>query len=197
MQNLNIKFWKQKPLKPWLLENKYRIVPAFSLNGVHYYQFDSAFDVPAGRAMNTLTIFEEFNMRCNADYLDKHTRATEHILSGTSGKVDLNLLRLINSNLKERLTMVQMPNHIYRMASVLYFDKTESPYLYDFAYNEKKIAAWKAAPDTLDFFLKGPFKELMPSLKLPKESVKMFFKVTEEADKLHQKNLQEVLFSKV
>ncbi len=193
LANLNLKFWKRKPLKPVLLQEKYRVIPAFSLNGIDYYQFDSAFDVPAGRAMNTLTIFEEFNMRCTADYLDKHVRATDVILSGVSGKIDLNTLRLINNNLKERLAMVQMPEHIYKLASVLFFDKTESPYSYDFAYNEKKIAAWKHAPDSLDFFLKTPFRELIPSLRLPPSGAKMFFKVADEADKLHRSDLQAVL----
>lgn len=190
---MNLKFWKRKPLKPFLLQEKYRVIPAFSVGGVDYYQFDNAFEVPAGRAMNTLTIFEEFNMRCTADYLDKHVRATDAILSGASGRIDLNTLRLINNNLKERLAMVQMPEHIYKLASVLFFDKTESPFLYDFDYNAKKIAKWKEAGDTLDFFLKTPFRELIPSLKLPKNDVQMFFKVAEKADQLHQSDLQAVL----
>jgi len=183
----------RRPLKPFLLEDKYRVIPAFNLNGVDYYQFDSAFEIPAGRAMNTLTIFEEFNMRCTEDYLRKHCRAVDILLSGVSGKISLNDIALLHRNLKERLDMVQMPDHIYKLASVMFFDKSESPYLYDFAYNEKKIAAWKAAPDTLDFFLRTPFKELIPSLRLHQQNVKTFFRVAEQADKLHQEDLQAVL----
>lgn len=176
-----------------MLKDKYRVIPAFSFGGIDYYQFDSAFEIPAGRAQTALTIYEEFNQRCSKDYLEKHTRAVEIILSGASGKINLNTLNQINNNLKERLSMVQMPEHIYRLASVMFFDKDESPYSYDFAYNDKKIEIWKKDPKTLDFFLTQPFKDLVPSLKLLPENAKTFFNVAEKVNQLHLKDLQEVL----
>lgn len=182
---------KQKA-KPFLIDKKYRVIPAFSLAGVDYFQFDSAFEVPSGRAMTALTIFEEFNQRCTKEYLDKHVRAVEKILSDPK-TINLSTLVLINHNLKERLTMVQLPAHIYRLASVLFFDDSESPYSYDFAYNEKKIKAWAAADGTLDFFLKTPFKELLPSLMLSQKNAQTFFNVAEKVDELHLKDLEEVL----
>lgn len=178
--------------KTFLLEKKYRVVPAFSLAGVDYFQFDSAFEVPAGRAMTSLTIFEEFNQRCDKRYLELHTKAVETILSDPA-KINLNALALINYNLKERLNMVQLPEHIYRLASVMFFDKNESPYSYDFSYNEKKIAAWREADGVLDFFLTTPFKELMPSLMLSQKNAQAFFNVAEKVDALHHSDLQAVL----
>ncbi|MBA3830086.1 MAG: hypothetical protein H0X33_14185 [Taibaiella sp.] len=181
-------------MKPFLLENKYRVIPAFELNGVYYYQFDSAFEIPAGRALTSLTIYEEFNQRCTKEYLQKHCKAVEIILSDPK-KINLNALALINYNLKERLDMVQLPEHVYKLASVMFFDKTESPYSYDFNYNQKKIKAWTEADGTLDFFLKTPFKELLPSLMLQQKSAGTFFNVAEKVDALHQKDLQAVLSS--
>lgn len=189
--------WLKKLLKPkakpFLIDKKYRVVPAFILAGVDYFQFDSAFEVPAGRAMTSLTIYEEFNQRCDRDYLIKHCRAIDIILSGGSGKIDLQDIARIHYNLKERLEMVAFPDHIYKMASVMFFDASESPYAYDFAYNEKKIQAWREAEGTLDFFLKTPFKELLPSLMLSQKNAETFFNVVEKVDVLHQKDLQEIL----
>jgi hypothetical protein len=186
-------WWKNrnKP-RPFLLENKYRVIPAFELHGVTYYQFDNAFDTPSGRALTALTIYEEFNQRCDKEYLKLHCKAVDKILSSRD-KINLTTLVLIHHNLKERLEMVQLPEHIYKLASVLFFDKTESPYSYDFAYNDKKIKRWKEAEGTLDFFLRQPFKDLMPSTMLRSRDAQTYFNVAEKVNELHQTDLQELI----
>lgn len=191
---LNLKKFFRRKLKPFLLENKYRVIPAFDLAGETYYQFDSAFEIPAGRALCTLTIYEEFNQRCTKEYLQKHCKAVEVILSDPK-KINLSALALINYNLKERLEMVQLPEHVYKLASVMFFTADESPYGYDFAFNEKKIKRWKQVEGTLDFFLKQPFKELLPSLMLQQKDVKTFFQTAEKVNELHLSELQEILSS--
>lgn len=168
-------------------------MPAFNLHGKDYYQFDSAFDMPTGRAMAAMTFFAELEMRADAAYLTKHTRACEILLSGKGGKIDLGALAVINNNLKERLNLAPFPDHIYKLASVSFFTKEESPYNYDYAYNAKKIKEWKEAPGTLDFFLKGPLKTLMPFLAQAGQVSATYFQTMDSVNDLHQKDLHSAI----
>lgn len=175
-----------------MLDGQYRIVDAFKLDGITYKMFDDQFKVPTGRGLVALTIYEEFNMRCDREYLKAHVRATEIILSDPK-KINLNTLAIINRNLKERLDLALFPDHVYKLASVIFFDDNESPYAYDYKYNQKKIERWKAAGGTLDFFLKTQLRDLIPSLKLQGQNVESFFQVGEMIDNLHRTDLQEVI----
>jgi hypothetical protein len=183
--------FKRKP-KSYVLDQKYKVVEAFKLNGVTYYQFDDTFQVPAGRAFTALTFYQELEMRCDANYLDKHTRAME-ILFSDPKKININAMVLLNQNLKERRRLAPFPDHIYKLASVIYMDETESPYSYDFKYNQQKIEIFKSLGK--DFFLKIPIGDLMPSLTLPERNLEMYFQVSEEIDKMHHSDLSEVLSS--
>lgn len=185
------KIFQRKP-KVFVLENKYRVVEAFELKGVKYFMFDDAFKVPTSRAMAALTIYEEFRMRVDKDYLEKHIRAMEIILSDPK-KMDISTIAVLNKNLKERLALAPMPDYIYRLASVIYFDASESPYSYDYAYNTKKIQKWREADGTLDFFMTKPLAGLMPFLDSADHNSKMYFQVAEKVNELHRKDLQEVL----
>lgn len=182
----------KRKLKSYKLDEKYRVVEAFQLDGTRYYMFDNAFDLPTGRGLIALTFYEEFNQRCTREYLELHTRAMTKLLSDPK-KINIEAIAILNQNLKERLNFALFPDHIYKLASVTFFDKTESPYFYDYQYNEKKINKWKVSGGTLDFFLKTQLRDLIPSMKLPEHNAEMFFQVTAEVDKLHHKNLQEIL----
>jgi hypothetical protein len=160
-------------------------VEAFRHNGKVYFEFNDTFKMPAGRALCALAIYEELRMRCSREYLEKHIRATEYLLSGGTGKIDLNKLALINANLKERLSLAPFPDHIYKLASVTFFDETESPFSYDFAYNQKKIDDWKKDPAILDFFLQTRFKDLMPHTTSSGLDAKTYFSIAEQISKIH------------
>lgn len=168
-------------------------VEAFKQAGKTYYHFTDSFKMPAGRAIAAIAIYEELRMRCTADYLAKHIAATEMILNAGSGKIKLNDLAIINNNLKERLNLAPFPDHIYKLASVVFFDETESPFSYDFEYNRKKIELWKKEPELLNFFLTMQFNDLMPFGSMSKERVKGYFETTNLIDKIHQQTLREVL----
>lgn len=193
MKRLLRRLFKRK-LKSYLVENQYKVVEAFKLDGVTYFMFEDQFKVPAGRGLCALTIYEEFNMRTTREYLEAHVRATELLIN--SNPIKLTTIAQINQNLKERLQLALFPDHIYKLASVIFFDESESPYNYDYAYNAKKIEKWKAAGGTLDFFLKTPLKDLMPSIELPKQNVDHYFQTAEKVDELHRQDLQEVLSPK-
>lgn len=184
--------FKQK-VKSYMINDQYKVTEAFKApDGTIYYQFEDQMKLPAGRGLCALTIYEEFNMRATREYLELHCRAVEKILSDPK-KINIQAIAIINKNLQERLNMAMFPDHIYKLASVVFFDKSESPYNYDYAYNQKKIEKWKASGGMLDFFLKTPLADLIPSLKLPKESADHYFQVADQVDSLHQQDLQEVL----
>jgi hypothetical protein len=182
---------KRKP-KFYLLNDKYRVTEAFRVGGVSYMMFDDAFQIPSGRGMTALTFYEELAMRADRAYLEKHVRAVDLILSNPK-KIDIGTLALIHNNLKERLSLVPLPEHIYRLASVIFFDKTESPYSYDHAYGKAKIARWKREGATLDFFMRTPLASLIPFSGMHENNLNIFLQTTEQIAEMHQTTLSEVL----
>lgn len=186
------KVLQRKP-KSFVLDQKYKVIPAFELDGTTYYMFDDSFQVPTGRAFTALTYYQELEMRCDKAYLEKHTRAMEILLSDPK-KINIQAIAVINKNLRERSNLAPFPDHIFKLASVIFFDETESPYAYDFKYNQQKIEKWKKAHG-LDFFLKIPIRELIPSLNLPDRNLETYFRVTEQIDQMHQNDLREALSS--
>lgn len=185
-------FSRKHKIKSFLSDEKFKIVEAFSLNGKKYFMYEDATKVPSGRGLCALTIYEEFNMRCTREYLQLHVRAMEKLLSDPK-KINIQAISVINKNLGERLNMAIFPDHIYKLASVVFFDETESPYNYDYQYNNKKIEEWKATGGSLDFFMKTPLKDLIPALQLQGENADTYFQVAEMIDNLHRTDLQEVL----
>lgn len=185
----------KRKLKSYLLDKAYLVKEAFVLSGTTYFMFDDAFRIPSGRAMAALTIYEELRMRCSQEYLEKHCKAMEILLSDPK-KININAIAIINRNLKERLNLAPFPEHIYKLASVIFFDDSESPYSYDYAYNQKKIGLWRKDDDVIDFFLsKTELKDLIPSLTLLGDNAQTFFQVSEQVDKSHANDLHEALSS--
>ena len=186
----------------WLKKNKRHkletgdnIIDAFKWKGIQYYQFEDPFKVPSGRGLTALNIYEEFQMRCDRPYLEKHCRAIEILLSDPK-KINISAIALIHNNLKERLQLALFPDHVYKLASVIFFDKDESPYKYDYDYNNKKIEKWKASGGMLDFLLLVPLKELIPFLNMQDASANTYLRVLDQMDQLHHRELQEILSKK-
>lgn len=192
---LNLRRFFRKRLKIHRLDQKYRVVVAFELDGIKYFMFDNQFEVPADRQMAALAIYEEMNMRCTAEYLKMHTRAMDKIMSDPK-KVNLSLILQLNLNLKERLDLMPLPDFVYKLASVVFFDESESPYSYDYEYAEKKIAKWKTSGGTYDFFSRTALKDLIPSLTIADASTPMYFQVANQIEKIHLRHLTDILSAK-
>jgi hypothetical protein len=184
--------WKKK-FKPYLVEDKYKIIEAFSLGGTRYLMYDNSFEVPTGRMFAAMAIYVEMEMRCDKEYLEAHTKAMDKLLNPADRKLNITYIAQLNINLRERLELMPLPDFIYKMASVIFFDESESKYSYDFEYNKKKIAAWKKNPDTLDFFLSRLGEELIPSLRSAGKSTSMYMGVAEKINQIHQDTLTKVL----
>lgn len=189
------KIFQRKP-KPFLIDNTFRIIPAFELKGVVYYMHEDPMNTATGRGLTAMMFMDELMMRCSPDYLKLHTEAVDKILSDPK-KIDLTSLVKLHSNLKERINLFAIfPDHVYKMASVVFFTKDESPYQYDMKFNEKKIAEWKNLPDAYSFFLQTPLKTLIPFLTLPEYNSKDYMKVVEKIDKMHLEHIQKILSKK-
>lgn len=183
----------KKKFRPYLVDGKYKIVPAFDHAGVKYLMFENPVEVPTARMLAAQGIYMEMEMRVDREYLEMNCKAVDKILNENKKGINVTYLAQLNQNLKERLSLMPLPDFVYKLASVIFFDETESPVSYDWAYNEKKIAKWKQDPETLDFFLNRLATELIPSLKPAAGSSHMFFQVAEKIDKIHRDNLTKVL----
>ena len=179
-------------LKPYLVDSKYKVVPAFSIGGVDYWMYDSAMEVPTGRFFAAMGVYTEMEMNCNKEYLTAHCKAMEKLLSDPK-KISLTYIMQLNINLKERLDLMPFPDYIYKLASVVFFDKTESLYSYDYEYNAKKIEQWKASGGTLDFFSRTPLAELVPQLNMPEKDTLTYLTVTKLIAETHRKLHTDIL----
>ena len=173
-------------LKPFLVDGKYKVIPAFSLAGVDYWMYDSTTEVPTGRFFAAMGVYAEMDMNCDKEYLESHCKAMEKLLSDPK-KISLTYIMQLNVNLKKRLELMPMPDYIYKLASVIFFDKTESLYSYDYDYNKLKIEKWKASGGTLDFFSQTPLKELVPALAMPERDTQTYLMVTKLIAETHRK----------
>lgn len=185
----------RKRFRSRLLDNKYKIMQAFELGGTTYYMFDQTEEVPTGRMLAALAIYNEMEMKVDKEYLELHTKAMENLLSDPK-KINVMYIAQLNMNLKERLELMPLPDFVYKLASVIFFDETESPYSYSFDYNKKKIEEWKKTDGTLDFFLSRLSNELIPSLKPATGNSKMFFQVAEQVAGIHRTDLLKILSAK-
>lgn len=156
---------------------EYPIIHAFSVGGTDYYEFDSTFNLPYERAQKTITFYAEVGMRVDRDFLEKHATKVDELLK-VDGKIDRMQLYTLNRQLLDRLKWVIDGDLVYKLASVVYFDKNEDPRVYDFEYNKKKIASWKENLGVNDFFYSAPILRLIPYLKDAKINLEEYLKVT-------------------
>lgn len=182
----------RKRFRSRLLDNKYKVIEAFQLGGTTYYMFDQTAEVPTGRMLAALAVYTEMEMKVDKEYLELHTKAMEKLLSDPK-KINVMYIAQLNLNLKERLELMPLPDFVYKLASVIFFDETESPYSYSFEYNKKKIEEWKRSGDTLDFFLSRLSSELIPSLKPVTGNTNTFFRVAEQVAGIHLTDLTKIL----
>lgn len=181
----------KRKLKSYLINDKFKISEAFEHQGKKYLKFDNAFDMTTGRGLQAMTIYDEFNMHVDRNYLELHVKAVEKILN--EPKIKLTTLIQIHNNLKERLELNPFPDHIYKLASVLFFDESESPFSYDPVYNNKKIAVWRADPEMLPFLVRVPLRDLMPFTGTAEGNLRTYFDVVEKINEVHHSKMLETL----
>lgn len=179
-----------KWLRDW--NSKYVIVEAFTMAGTKYFMFDDVFNIPYERGLKALVYYEEFRMRVNKEYLKLHIEAMDKILSDPS-KIDIGLIAKLNNQLKERLELIIEPELLYKLASVVFFDKNEKPEAYDFNYAKKKIEFWKKNMSTQSFFLETPLATLIPFLKLSGTNIDTYSTIVDKINDIHLGSLSNIL----
>jgi hypothetical protein len=183
----------KKKFRPYLLDGKFKIVPAFDHDGVKYLMFENPADVPVARMLAAQGIYVEMEMRADREYLELHCKAMDKLINENKKGINVTYIAQLNMNLRDRLNLMPLPDFVFKLASVIFFDESESPVSYDWGYNERKIAKWKKDPELLDFFLSRLATELIPSLRPAGKSSHMYFQVAEKIDKIHRDNLTKVL----
>lgn len=189
--NLIKKIWRKfNQPKPYLVEN-FTIVPAFELDGEVYYMHQDPLNISCGRGLAAMVALEELLMRCDSEYLKLHIAAVEKLMS--QNRINILQFSKLHNHLKERVNLlVAVPEHIYKLASIVFFTKEESPFAYDVAFNQNKLEKWKQNPDMHDFFLQTPLKTLLPFLEF-QENSRNYTEVIQAINNHHKSFLQEVL----
>lgn len=162
---------------------QYRIEYAFTSGGRKYYRFADINNLPYQRGRHALAVYNEVQMRCSRKFLIEYADAVDKVLH--ANPIDIFKLNELNSMLKDRLTLVADLELCYKLASIVYFDSTEKPEVYEPEYAEKKIARWKKDMDVESFFLQQPLTELIPYLKNAVGDFNGFFLLNQQMNALH------------
>jgi len=174
-------YFKTKLTK--LPKTDYPIEEAFTINGRTYYKYSDPFNIPYERGLKAVVFYEEARMKITYEYLQDHVNATDKLLK--SQKIDIFKIKQLNDVMKERLSWHFDTDILYKLASIVFFDKTENPTTYDYKYNAEKIKFWKEHKTIEDFFFQVPMLELMPFLKDLDMSLRNYSEITEAMTQLH------------
>lgn len=143
------------------------IKTAFIVGGREYLEIDNVYNLPTHRGQQAAHVYEELKMKCDVEFLKAHVTACDNLFKGKKIALEeINKLKQLNDQLKERLYHIIDTDLVYKLASVVFFDKTESPFKYDPLYARKKIEFWKKHSTVDAFFLQEPLVRLAPFLKL-------------------------------
>lgn len=171
----------------FLRNNPGKIEEAFIFKGQVFYQFKDHFSIPTVRALHALDLYDELEMRCTKDFLKAHVAAVLDILNPAPGqRLDLTRLGRLVKNLEERLAFLPIPEHVYKLASVVYFTSEEDPFSYDRIAAAKNIALWKQDPAILSFFLKMQVGDLLPLQNMDTQNLNIFSPLVERINEIHR-----------
>lgn len=181
---------------------EHHIEEQFTCDGVPYYAFTDAFNIPCERAMDALHIYQEFKNRTDDEFLKSWLQAKQNLY--LKNPINVFELKKLDDQLGERLMMALPPARIVeQLCAVYYFDESENPYRFDRAYAETKISKWKTGKievdgeeKSYDFFLLNPIRSLIPSFDLSEEDSANYLKIAGMMDAMHMETISSHLSSK-
>ena len=173
----------KKSIKQLFPNTEIVIEEAFKIDGQMYYRFADINNLPYKRGLMAFAVYNELDMRCTREYLLLHTDAIDTILK----KPEINVfdIKRLNDQMKQRLALTTDIELMYKLASVAYFDKNESPDNYDPVYCQKKIERWKKNSSVEAFFLSQPLMELLPFLNNVDTDLESYSELNKELNKIH------------
>ena len=173
---------KQNPFK---VEEGHVIEWVFNDGEQDYYQLKDTFNTYSQRAFSAFSVYQEWSQRTTAEILIQFIDKMKSIIN----KPEIKLMELadIITKLEER-TKWPIPTEdiILKMASVTYFDKNESPYVYDEMYGRDKIARWKLKKKNFHYTLFGHLSALIPSPNISEEGFYLCQMVMTEMEKIYE-----------
>lgn len=167
------------------------IKPAFVCGGVQYYEVEGLFNAPYKRGMAAADIYEEVQMRVTREYLQLHCDAIQKYLSNPK-EINVYEISKLTGELSDRVKWIVSPETLYKLASVVYFDKTEDPHTYSYEKAIKKIKHWKAH-GVRDFFLQKPIKKFIPHSELPEEDLLNYIQTALKLERIQSESLLQEL----
>jgi hypothetical protein len=178
-----LKAYLTNKLKRFPKDIPYPIEEAFSIEGRTFYRYKDYFNIPYERGLKTITFYEEARMKITYEYLEEHIKAIDKILK--SQKIDVYKIKALNDIMAERMKWAVDTEILYKLASIVFFEKDEDPRTYDFKHNAEKIEFWKEHKSVSDFFLQTPLLELMPFLKELDTNLETYSLIAKELTKHH------------
>jgi hypothetical protein len=175
----------------WNFSSEAPIEYAFSFDGEDYFMFSNPLSIPWQRGFVSLAYYEEMNMRMTREFMESWVSAFEEKLA--KERISLSDIVKHVGIIRDRLTWVVEPMTLYKLASVVFFTRSENPAKYDFIYNQKKIQSWQRDDCMLDFFLQGPLQILLPHLKLSPENISSYLSPVTKISKMQISELQKEL----
>lgn len=180
--------WRQQLDKRREQKEKYRIEYAFTCGGTKYYRFADITNIPYERGLFAMNVYNELDMRCDRKFLLEYADTVDKLLH--EQKIDIFKIEKLNSILKQRLMLLTETDLLYKLASVVFFDKTENPFVYEPEYAEKKIAKWRKDKGVHDFFTQRPIRELIPSLANADTDLDTYSQLIQELNGIHSECLR-------
>ena len=187
LKPLNLQLSKVVPFNPFE-KSEWKIEHAFESVGVDYYMFSDPFNIPAERALQSLNFYKEMEMCVSRDELMKWLDKVDAILNPPAGRtIKIGEVALITTVLKQKLEFLTEPDLIWRLGSVVYFDKSENPGRFDYKYASEKVQKWKSDMTVDVFFSLSRFYKWIPSLNTSHGNILTYLNQVQEVKDEHQK----------
>ncbi len=183
--------------KKYFPDSKHIIDYAFTIASTHYFKFNDPFNIPAERALSTISFYREVELNCDRAYLQAHAEAVINCLSPTKERPTIEAGEALRLE-RQLLFRMQLPKDsdlMYKLAAVVFFDQHENPLVYEYEYGKKKIAKWKEEASLRDFFLQKPIMELIPYLQHAGENLEIYNGIVKDVNKMHLDSIRAHLSS--
>lgn len=191
---MNLLKWLKRPFKkPAFIWPAKDIEFAFTCGGVDYYNWRDINNIPALRGLMAYTVTNELTMRVDRDYLLQLTEAIDGLINSDK-PIKKTVLAQFNLYLKERLNFVVETELLYKLASIVFFDRNENIYEYDFGYAQRKINAWKKEDVNL-FFSTISISKLINYEGISELDLKVYSETIERVKRIHMEFLSELKFN--
>jgi hypothetical protein len=126
-----------------------RPVEGLVIDGVQYYEFVSVSDMPEARMVHYNHLRQESQLGVDRTTLNKYFEE----MKKANDKGEASRLGSLIYMLQDTINNCTNIETLYNLSALVYFDKTEDLTCFDYDYNARKIAGFKALPNQ-SFFLK-------------------------------------------